>query len=54
MNTFDGIWLSIYPRPEYIDFGNGGEYRNVFEELELITMDLRKIKALRLIRNLME
>jgi hypothetical protein len=33
MNTFDAIWLSIYPRPEYIGFDNGGEYKNVFEEL---------------------
>jgi hypothetical protein len=33
MNTFDGIWLSINPRPEYIGFDNGGGYTNVFEEL---------------------
>jgi hypothetical protein len=25
--------LSRYPRPEYIGFDNGGEYKNVFEEL---------------------
>jgi hypothetical protein len=25
MNTFDDIWLSRYPRPEYIGFDNGGE-----------------------------
>jgi hypothetical protein len=24
MNTFDGVWLSRYPRPEYIGFDNGG------------------------------
>jgi hypothetical protein len=33
MNTFDDIWLSRYPRPEYRGFDNGGEYKNVFEEL---------------------
>jgi hypothetical protein len=33
MNTFDDILLSRYPRPEYIGFDNGGEYKNVFEEL---------------------
>jgi hypothetical protein len=32
MNTFDDVWLSRYPRPEYIGFGNGGEYKIVFEE----------------------
>jgi hypothetical protein len=25
MNTFDDVWLSRYPRPEYIGFDNGGE-----------------------------
>jgi hypothetical protein len=33
MNTFDDIWLSRYPRPEYIGFHNGDEYKNMFEEL---------------------
>jgi hypothetical protein len=33
MNTFDDVWLSRYPRPEYIGFDNGGEDKNVFEEL---------------------
>jgi hypothetical protein len=33
MNTFDDVWLSRYPRPEYIGFDNGGAYKNVFEEL---------------------
>jgi hypothetical protein len=33
MNTFDDVWLSRYPRPEYIGFDNVGEYKNVFEEL---------------------
>jgi hypothetical protein len=32
MNTFDDVWLSRYPRTEYIGFDNGGEYKNVFEE----------------------
>jgi hypothetical protein len=33
INTFDDVWLSIYPRPEYIGFYNGREYKNVFEGL---------------------
>jgi hypothetical protein len=33
MNTFDDVWLPRYPRPEYIGFNNGGEYKNIFEEL---------------------
>jgi transposase InsO family protein len=33
MNTFDDVWLSRYRIPEYIGFDNGGEYKNVFEEL---------------------
>jgi hypothetical protein len=33
MSTFDDIWLSRYPRHEYIGFDNGGEYKNIFEEL---------------------
>jgi transposase InsO family protein len=33
MNTFDDVWLSRYPIPEYIGFDNGVEYKNVFEEL---------------------
>jgi hypothetical protein len=33
MNTFDDIWLSRYPIPEYIGFDNGGEYKHVLEEL---------------------
>jgi hypothetical protein len=33
MNTFDDVWLSRYPTPEYIGFDNGGEYKNIFGEL---------------------
>jgi hypothetical protein len=33
MNNFDDVWLSRYPRLEYIGFDTGGEYKNVFEEL---------------------
>jgi hypothetical protein len=25
------VCLSIYPRPEYIGFDNGGEYKQVFQ-----------------------
>jgi hypothetical protein len=33
INTFDDVWLSRYPRPEYIGFDNGGEFKNLFKEL---------------------
>jgi hypothetical protein len=33
IHTFDYVWLSRYPRPEYIGFDNGGEYKNIFKEL---------------------
>jgi hypothetical protein len=33
INTFDDVWLSRYPIPEYIWFDNGGEYKNVLKEL---------------------
>jgi hypothetical protein len=33
MSTFDDIWLFRYPRPEYIGFDNGRDFKNVFEEL---------------------
>jgi hypothetical protein len=33
MNTLDDVWLSRYPRPEYIGYDNVGECKNVFEEL---------------------
>jgi hypothetical protein len=29
MNTFDDVLLSLYPRPEYIGFDNGGEYTSI-------------------------
>jgi hypothetical protein len=40
MNTFDDVWLSRYPRPEYIGFDNAGEYKNVFEELVKLNLNL--------------
>jgi hypothetical protein len=33
VSTFFDVWLSRYPRPEYIGFDNGSEYKNIFEEL---------------------
>jgi hypothetical protein len=33
MNAFDDVWLSRYPRPEYIGFDNGVECKNVFDLL---------------------
>jgi hypothetical protein len=33
MNNFDDVLLSRYPRPEYAGYDNGGEYKNVSEEL---------------------
>jgi hypothetical protein len=33
INNFDDVWLSRYPRHEYIGFDNRKEYKNVFKEL---------------------
>ena len=33
MNAFDDTWLSRYPRPEYIGFDNGKEYKRFFKQL---------------------
>ena len=33
MEAFDDVWLSRYPRPEFIGFDNGKEYKGVFKEL---------------------
>jgi hypothetical protein len=31
--VFDDVWLSRYPRPQYIGFDNGSEYKSVFDEM---------------------
>jgi hypothetical protein len=54
MNTFDDVWLSRYPRPEYIGFDNGGEYKNVFEEIIKNYGIEKGKKVLPLTLNLME
>jgi transposase InsO family protein len=33
MEAFDDTWLSRYPRPEYIGFDNGKEYKKMFKQL---------------------
>jgi hypothetical protein len=33
MNAFDDTWLSRYPRPEFIGFDNGKEYKKFFKQL---------------------
>jgi len=33
MEAFDNSWLCRYPRPLYIGYDNGGEFKNVFKEL---------------------
>ena len=35
MEAFDDTWLSRYPRPEYLGFDGGSEYKNVFKEMRL-------------------
>jgi hypothetical protein len=54
MNTFDNVRLSTYPRPEYIVFDNGGEYKHVFEELVNNYGVKKKKIVLHLVLNLME
>jgi hypothetical protein len=33
MNIFNDVWLSRYPRPEYIGFDNGEKCKKIFEEI---------------------
>ena len=33
MEAFDDTWLARYPRPQFIGFDNGSEYKNLFREL---------------------
>jgi hypothetical protein len=33
MDKFHNTWLSRYPRPQYIVFDNGGEFKNLFLEM---------------------
>jgi transposase InsO family protein len=33
MCAFDDTWLMRYPRPQYIGYDNGNEYKNVFKEM---------------------
>jgi len=33
MAAMDDTWLSRYPRPQYIGYDNGSEYKNVFNEM---------------------
>ena len=31
--AFDNVWLARYPRPQYIGFDNGNEYKKVFKQM---------------------
>ena len=33
MKAFDDSWLSRYPRPQYIGYDNGSEFKNVFRQM---------------------
>jgi hypothetical protein len=33
MEAFDNTWLCRYPRPQYIGYDNGSEFKHVFKEL---------------------
>ena len=33
MEAFDDVWLSRYPRPEYIGYDNGSEFKKMFAQL---------------------
>ena len=33
MEAFDDTWLSRYPRPQFIGYDGGSEYKNVFDEM---------------------
>jgi hypothetical protein len=53
MNKCDDVWLSRYPRPEYVGFDKGGEYKNAFEEL-VNNYVIKKIIVLHSILNICE
>jgi transposase InsO family protein len=31
--TMDDVWFNRYPKPEYIGFDNGNEFKSVFEQM---------------------
>lgn len=33
MKAFDDVWLARYPRPQYLGYDNGNEYKKYFEEM---------------------
>ena len=33
--AFDDVWLCRYPRPQYLGFGGGSEYKGVFNQMRL-------------------
>jgi hypothetical protein len=33
MDAFDDTWLTRYPRPQFVGFDGGSEFKNVFEEM---------------------
>jgi len=35
MKAFDDVWLARYPRPQYLGYDNGNEYKAVFDELRI-------------------
>jgi transposase InsO family protein len=35
MAAFDDVWLSRYPRPEYLGYDGGSEYKNVFNDMRV-------------------
>ena len=35
MKAFDDTWLCRYPRPEYLGYDGGSEFKHVFEEMRL-------------------
>jgi hypothetical protein len=35
MSAFDDVWLSRYPRPEYLGYDGGSEFKNVFNDMRI-------------------
>ena len=54
MEAFDDVWLSRYPRPQYLGHDNGEEFKNVFSEMRQNCGMTKKNLVVPIILNQME
>ena len=53
VKAFDDTWLSRYPRPQYLGYDNGNDYKSVFKEMRQ-NYGMHKKRSLNIIHNQME